>query len=171
MSYVISINLEPEVHEWLMRERDKAPTKNLSRVVNFFLRGVMEKMKSKEPQPETEKIYEKISCPICGAIYSSKLPGCPGCSLAEIDKREAMLKAEEIRKETTKEEAKGKIEILRQRVEEQEKEVNKCREIAKSISPDIWETSQEKKELTKALVKYERLLQELYSLEALKNEN
>lgn len=88
MSYIISANLEPDVHAWLMQEQNRSQSKNLSKVVNFFLREAMERRKKETPQ--------MLECPKHpGSTYSSRLSECPLCAeartMAEIEARDSLI--------------------------------------------------------------------------------
>lgn len=90
MSYIISANLEPDVHAWIMQEQNESQSKNLSKVVNFYLRKAMNEKRKERPQ-----LLSCIKHP--GSVYSSKLPKCPICAeeetIKEIEGRDEVVKA------------------------------------------------------------------------------
>ena len=88
MSYTISASVDQDVHAWITQEVNRSQTKNLSKVVNFFLREAMERRKKENPQ--------MLECPKHpGSSYSSRLSECPLCAeartKAEIEARDSFM--------------------------------------------------------------------------------
>lgn len=114
MAYTITASLDPEVHAWVMAEKNKSKEQNLSRVVNFYLRGAMLKKK------ETPQM---LTCPKHpGASYSSVLIQCPMCAEEETIKKieEADIETIESRKGAIKEleEINAKMVVLSKEINE-----------------------------------------------------
>ena len=113
MAYTITASLDPEVHAWVMAEKNKSKEQNLSRVVNFYLREAMAKKKKETPQMISCKRHP-------GITYSSILQKCPMCAEEETIKKieEADIETIEARKTATKEleEVKDKMAKLSEKI-------------------------------------------------------
>jgi hypothetical protein len=73
MSYIITANIDPDVHSWIKQEQMGSVTKNLSKIVNFYLREAMNHKRNETPQMIICQKHPEAS-------YSNRLSECPLCA-------------------------------------------------------------------------------------------
>ena len=164
MATTITANLNLDVYMWLMEKTKNSPKGNLSSVVNFYLRSLMEKDMTNK---EDVKKYTLTICPECGSEYSTKLNQCPNCADIEVKTFKKEEQDVETLYQKEQSERKYKLSILKDMVDPAEKRVEKARAAAKTseLTTESWTTSKERQELIDSEKEYENIINQIYQLE------